>query len=83
MLHRFWILFQNPPKFSAVQLGCGITAFDKEDVVKILTEQIFPKFGLMQVDTIVKDVDFQELDLLHVIPNMGNIVKRGVWFPLL
>ena len=22
-----------------------------------------------------------ELDPNHVVPNMGNILKRGVWFP--
>ena len=26
--------------------------------------------------------DVAELDQGHVIPNMGNMLKRGIWFPL-
>lgn len=30
----------------------------------------------------IEDVNVNDLDQSHVLPNMGNIVERGIWFPL-
>ncbi|MCW2926654.1 MAG: hypothetical protein JWM86_622, partial [Thermoleophilia bacterium] len=33
------------------------------------------------VDEVTEDVDVRDLDQGHVIPNMGVVVWRGVWYP--
>jgi hypothetical protein len=39
--------------------------------------------GGASLTTVVPDVDIRTLDQAHVIPNMGPVVFRGVWFPRL
>ena len=81
-LHRFWITFENPPEFSALGLGCGITAFNYEDAIHILTSSVFHgKHSLLTISSVLEDVDVRELDKEHVLPNMGIVAVRGVWFP--
>jgi hypothetical protein len=29
----------------------------------------------------VEDVDVRDLDAGHVLENMGDVTRRGVWFP--
>jgi hypothetical protein len=46
-----------------------------------LQEHIFPN-GLPQVAVMIQDVDVSRIDEQHVLPNMGNVLERGIWFPL-
>jgi len=40
-------------------------------------------FGGQRLASQVKPVrDASELDQGHVVPNMGNWLRRGVWYPL-
>jgi hypothetical protein len=32
---------------------------------------------------VIEDIDVQLLDKGHVVPNMGPVVFKGVWFPFL
>jgi hypothetical protein len=84
-LRRFWIrleiyLSENPPP--GVLLGCGVTARDEAQALKLIQERIFPDQQLPPVLGIIRDVDVSTLDPKHVIPNMGNHFKCGIWFPL-
>jgi hypothetical protein len=83
-LHRYWFTFSNPPKYNPLGLGCGITAFNYEDAVEILNSNVFVKLGLqaITIESVIEDVDVSGLDQGHVIPNMGMVLVRGVWFPL-
>lgn len=81
-LHRFWFTFMNPPKFSPLGLGCGVTAHNFEDARDILQTQVFASETALTIDVVVEDVDIQTLDSHHVLPNMGAVTSRGVWFPL-
>ena len=81
-LHRFWFTFKNPPPFSPLKLGCGVTAYNSEDALAILDKTLFANSTPPEIDTITEEVDIQSLDENHVIPNMGVVVIRGVWFPL-
>ena len=81
-LHRYWFTFENLPPMSALALGCGVTAHDREDALKILKTTVFLDGEFPTIVGLVDDVDVNSLDRGHVIPNMGSPVGRGVWFPL-
>jgi hypothetical protein len=84
-MRRFWIEFESPlgehrhPGLTEAE--CGVTAFDLEDALSLLRLNVFPN-GLPKIGRIVEDVDVSTLDESHVVPNMGNVLVRGVWFPL-
>jgi hypothetical protein len=81
-LCRFWFTFIDPPKLSPLNLGCGVTAYDYADAVKILQEKVFYGKSMPTINSIAEDVDIQTLDRNHVLPNIGVVTDRGVWFPL-
>ena len=81
LLHRYWITFKNPPPLSAFEIGCGVTAFDYPDALEILRRVVFVDQPF-QVESVQENVDIQTLDQNHVVPNMGVVIFRGIWYPL-
>ena len=77
-LRRYWFRFENAPNFSSFRLGCGVTAFDLEDA-RGLVIAATPALAIREC---IEDVDISTLDSGHVIPNMGPVTERGIWFPL-
>ena len=60
-------------------MGCGITAFDEEDAFSLIRKVCAtPNVTFANVSA---DVQIQDLDRQHVLPNVGNHFQRGVWFP--
>lgn len=85
-LIRYWFTFdfsdyEMTEIPAGTLLGCGITAFDKEDALILLNSLVF-NGKEMPIKTIVENVDITSLDQGHVIPNMNPPIYRGVWFPL-
>ena len=82
-LHRFWIEFKKPlPSLSlGLGLGCGVTAYNYADALKILKEKVFVGLEIWDVESVVVDIDIQTLNQGKIIPNMGLVTERGVWFP--
>jgi hypothetical protein len=80
MLKRFWFKF-CPLPFSSVSLGCGVTAYDYTDALKLLKDKIFVGREMPDIAEVIEDVDVSILDKNHVIPNMEAPVIRGIWFP--
>ena len=83
MLHRYWFIFAPSTEPSILNLGCGITAYDKEDAKRIFENEVVPVFGTREIREITEDIDVSTLDDGHVRPNMGPPSNRGVWFPRL
>lgn len=84
-LTKFWFTFDltmRDPHPPGVLMGCGITAVDEEDAVRILKENVFRTHPFAGIKAMVTDVDVSKLDQDHVLPNMGDPTRRGVWFPL-
>lgn len=81
-LRRFWFTFIDPPQFSPLNLGCGVTAYDHADALEILRVKVFDGKAMPTIDSIAEDVDMQTLDRSHVLPNIGVVIDRGIWFPL-
>ena len=84
-LRRFWFTFPltiKDPHPPGVLLGVGVTAFDKADAIALMKEKVFTKVPFPPISGIREDVDISTLDAGHVLPNMGNVLKRGIWFPI-
>jgi hypothetical protein len=81
-LTRFWFVFEGRVNFSVLNLGCGITAYDRADADQFLREEVFSLYGERQIQKVIADIDVRTLDEGHVRPNMGNPAVRGIWFPL-
>ena len=81
MLHRYWITFADTSDFPMWSLGCGVTASSRDDALEILRFMVFKDEPMPKVQEFVEDVDVNNLDQGHVVPNMGVVAWRGVWFP--
>jgi hypothetical protein len=80
-LVRYWVIFASPPKYSPLGLGCGVTAFDVADAMRLM-HRCFPETSGLAVKSVTENVSVSDLDPCHILPNMGNAAARGVWFPL-
>jgi hypothetical protein len=80
-LQRFWFRFSPLGAGRSHGLGCGVTAYSREDVISILRSTVFHGEDLPEIREVLEDVDIGSLDQNHVRPNMEVPVWRGVWFP--
>lgn len=75
----YWITVEPIQGPSVLNLGAGITASPKTDAREMFAMAFGAAHRIAQVSA-ATDVD--ELDQRHVVPKMGNVLKRGIWFPL-
>jgi hypothetical protein len=72
-------------------LNAGVTASSLAEAKELLLKNfikinyIEPLELLKEKDDIeiIENIDIQLLDQQHVIPNMGPVIFKGVWFPRL
>ena len=84
-MKRFWIKFAltiNDPHPVGVLPGCGVTATSTETALDLVRRRVFDGGDLPAIEEIREDVQLECLDKNHVIPNMGDPGKEGIWFPL-
>ncbi|MFC3643233.1 hypothetical protein [Aquibium oceanicum] len=72
MLIPYWIEFENAS-------GVGITARSEDDALALLARVFGNERQPLQISPID---DLSHLDQEHVVPNMGNWLRRGIWYPL-
>ncbi len=85
ILHRYWFKFKltlNDPHPLGTLPGCGVTASSMEDALEMLREQVFQSDVLPDLERCIEDVSLSDLDSKHVLPNCGNVLRQGIWFPL-
>lgn len=80
-LRRYWFNFEKLAKPSPLNLGCGVTAFDYDDAISLLGQLVFAEKELPRIIGYREDVDISTLDQKHVLPNIGLVAVRGIWFP--
>jgi len=82
-LHRYWFEFSGPREAlpPGGWIGCGVTAVDRADAEQLLVAGPFRGTALPPLERVVEDVDVRDLDAGHVLANMGDVTRRGVWFP--
>ena len=71
-LKRYW--------FAAKEgLGIGVTAFEIEDAKALIQSNKYVMKYKPKLEEYIQDIDIQ-VDQEHVIPNLGIVVHRGIWF---
>lgn len=83
-MKRYWFEFdlashRSPP--AGVLLGCGVTAHDYDDALRLIKGHVFTGTAFPAIRNVIEDVDVSTLDTKHVLPNIGNCLARGIWFP--
>ena len=68
---------------SSRNLGVGVTAYSLSDAKIILNSAIRRQQVDVEIINTIENVNIQDLDQGHVIPNMNPPNFRGVWFPML
>jgi hypothetical protein len=81
MLKRFWFGFERFREPTPLNFGCGVTAFTYDDAVNLMNQEVFDGQGLPEIVRAIENVNPNELDRNHVLPNIGLILVRGIWWP--
>lgn len=81
-LTRYWFTFEKASMPTPLNIGCGVTAYNYDDALNLLRERMFGSDEPPKVLDVLENVDVSKLDQKHVIPNMGSVTVRGIWFPM-
>ena len=79
-LKRYWFA-PDPTQNATSQIAAcfGITAWTNEDAKAILHGDR----GLSPDEYIIEEeIEISNLDAKHVLPNIGDVTVRGIWFPM-
>jgi hypothetical protein len=80
-LHKFWFRFETLPKSTAINLGCGVTAYSRDDALILLRKYVFGPNGPPPIIEFIEDVDLDQIEQKHARPSIGDTSRRGIWFP--
>ena len=70
MMKPYWITTNKP-----MTLGYGITANSIDDAEALLRLVLSSDYAITEVMPVN---DAKSLDQTHVVPNMGNLLRRGI-----
>ena len=76
-MERFWADTKRQVQPSPLNLGIGVTAHSEADARVIIAEC----FNGVEIERIRIVCHLTSMDEKHVLPNMGDHMRRGVWFP--
>jgi hypothetical protein len=81
---RYWFEFEVELEDLpfGVKMGCGVTAYNSEDALYLISNMVFKGHTLPAVKIMIENIDLTTLDAGHVLPNMSPPNVRGIWFPL-
>ena len=81
-LRRYWIRFEGDDQGlpDGTALSCGVTAIDLHDAIELINRLLFDGMAA-PISEIVEDVDVSTVDKGHVLLNLGDVTRRGIWFP--
>ncbi len=81
----YWIKMAPSIESGISGLGYGVTALDEADAVSLIQRYFLDNNHLkVEKDTITSIQlinDLSEIEQNHVRPNMGNHLRRGIWYP--
>ena len=80
-LEKYWFRFVQFSEPTALNLGCGVSAHSLQDAINIMREYIFGDNGPPEIIEQIEQIELDSLEKNHVLPNIGNVAIRGVWFP--
>ena len=64
-----------------VGFGIGVTAYTKDEALTMAENCRKEWYPDQRLGEPIEGISAKELDEGHVIPNMGPINLRGIWFP--
>ncbi|MEM9528115.1 MAG: hypothetical protein AAGA31_16000 [Bacteroidota bacterium] len=77
-MKKFFIEFDdNDTLFRFV----GVTGWTKEDALNLIQDNILKGGSTPNIKSMKEITSLNELDHHHVLPNIGEFVSRGIWFP--
>ena len=76
-LTKYWLTFNATTSHA---LGIGVTAYGLEDAIRLVSETLFKSEPLPALEHRIVTT-LEELEPNHVLPNIGLIMFRGIWFP--
>ncbi len=78
-LETSWIEFPQDENFV---LGIGVTAYSQDDAMSLIKERGIEHWlvGASEMK-ITAGVRINDLDQRNVVPNIGPLQLRGVWYP--
>lgn len=77
----FWFKFEELPQLGIANLGVGVSAYNHDDAIALFRERMFGPNGPPAIEQCVEDVSLDDLEKNHVLPNIGAVHVRGIWFP--
>ena len=78
-LETYWITF---PRDANLPLGIGVTAYSEEDAFSLIRDQGFDEWCATASEVRVEQgITIDKLDQRNVVPNIGPMQFRGVWYP--
>lgn len=78
-LTSYWIVSPNPHG----PIGFGVTAFNLDEAVRMIRSEGFGDYlpdDLNQL-RVLENATINDLDKNNVVPYMGPMVMRGLWYP--
>lgn len=84
-MEAYWLEFEFSSDADVpmgTRLGCGVTAESQESALKLVKDRVFRGRQLPVLLKVVRIISMDVLDQDHVVPNMGSIFEKGIWFPL-
>lgn len=84
-LIRYWFEFERESAFDlppGIAIGCGVTAYSFEDALNMVRDKVFRNNVLPVINRQVEGIDIATLDQGHVIPNISDVRRRVIWFPI-
>ena len=73
-LHRYWFTVPG-------HIGVGVTAHSVGEAVALARDVCAQLDWPFDPGAVTEDVDVRDLDQNHIVPNIGPVNFRGVWYP--
>ena len=77
-LQAFWFTFPNNLE---LPFGIGVTAESKDDAFVLIEREGIDWHKHASRVEIQEDISINDLDQSNVVPNIGPMQFRGVWYP--
>jgi hypothetical protein len=79
LLDTFWFTF---PQDLHMPFGIGVTAYSEADAYELMHERgVSDWFANAKEIVVQKNVRIQDLSQSNIVPNIGPMQLRGVWYP--
>ena len=79
-LISYWMSFPENERFP---LGIGVTAYSLEDAFALVQQQGIEWPAQASRIDVRRGITVHDLDQSNVVPNIGPMQLRGVWYPVM